>query len=300
LADSVPAGIPKDFHDGKEKAMKVEAFKEILYQKEDNGIVTVTLNIPKRKNAMSSYTFFELFWAVEAMEQDESARVMILTGAKDPDSQDPANEAFSSGGYFNPAALAEISDEIKAQIDFTDIAQKKLTLKMWQFDKPVIAAVNGLVIGGAFTMCLSCCDLIYCSEHAWASLPFVGLGIIPELASSFLLPRLIGLQRTKEIMFFAERINAQELFDLGLINKVLPHDQLLPYARERALKLIPPRGAGYAVRLAKRAIHKPLLQAVTTALDLENQGLNEAFKTGDFMEALIARKEKRAPAFKGA
>jgi enoyl-CoA hydratase/carnithine racemase len=280
--------------------MKVEEFKEIRYQKEDNGIVTVTLNMPKRKNAMSSYTFFELFWAVEAMEKDETARVMILTGAKDPDSNDPANEAFSSGGYFNPAAFAGLSEEIKAQIDFTDIAQKKLTSKMFRFDKPVIAAVNGLAIGGAFTMCLSCCDLIYCSEYAWASLPFVGLGIIPELASSYLLPRLIGFQRAKEIMFFAERITAQELFELGLINKVLPHDQLLPYARERALKLIPPQGAGYAVRLAKRALHKPLLEAVTTALDLENQGLNEAFKTGDLLEALTARKEKRAPAFKGA
>ena len=181
---------------------------------------------------------------MDAMENDDSAGIMILTGAKDPDSDDPTKEAFSSGGYFNPAALAGLSEEVKAQLDLTDIAQKKLTLKMWQFDKPVIAAVNGLAVGGAFTMCLSCCDLIYCSEHAWASLPFVGLGIIPELASSYLLPRLIGFQRAKEIMFFAERITARELFDLGLINKVLPHDQLLPYARERALKLVPPQGAG--------------------------------------------------------
>jgi enoyl-CoA hydratase/carnithine racemase len=279
--------------------MKVEDFKEILYQKEDNGVVTVTLNMPKRKNALSPYTFYELFWAVEAMEKDDTAGVMILTGAKDPDLDDQTKEAFSSGGYFNPAALAGLSEEVKAQLDLTDIAQKKLTLKMWQFDKPVIAAVNGLVVGGAFTMCLSCCDLIYCSEHAWASLPFIGLGIIPELASSYLLPRLIGFQRAKEIMFFAERITAQHLFDLGLINKVLPHDQLLPYARERALKLVPPQGAGYAVRMAKRALHQPLFEAVTTALDLENKGLNEAFSTSDFAEALTARMEKRAPVFKG-
>jgi enoyl-CoA hydratase/carnithine racemase len=279
--------------------MKVEDFKEIVYQKEDNGIVTVTLNIPRRKNALSPYTFYELFWAVDAMEKDNSAGIMILTGAKDPDSDDPTKEAFSSGGYFNPASLAGLSEEVKAQIDLTDIAQKKLTLKMWQFDKPVIAAVNGLAVGGAFTMCLSCCDLIYCSEHAWASLPFVGLGIIPELASSYLLPRLIGFQRAKEIMFFAERLTAQHLFDLGLINKVLPHDQLLPYARERALKLVPPQGAGYAVRMAKRALHQPLLAEVTTALDLENKGLNEAFRTADFAEALTARIEKRAPVFKG-
>jgi enoyl-CoA hydratase/carnithine racemase len=279
--------------------MKVEDFKEIVYQKEDNGIVTVTLNRPKRKNALSPYTFYELFWAVDAMEKDDSAGVMILTGAKDPDSDDPTKEAFSSGGYFNPASLAGLSEEVKAQLDLTDIAQKKLTLKMWQFDKPVIAAVNGLTVGGAFTMCLSCCDLIYCSEHAWASLPFVGLGIIPELASSYLLPRLIGFQRAKEIMFFAERIPARELFDLGLINKVLPHDQLLPYARERALKLVPPQGAGYAVRMAKQALHQPLLVEVTTALDRENKGLNEAFGTADFVEALTARIEKRAPVFKG-
>jgi len=279
--------------------MKVEDFKEIIYQKEDNGIVTVTLNIPKRKNAMSMYTFFELFRAVDALEKDETARIMILTGAKDPDSHDPTKEAFSSGGYFNPAAMASVSEEIKAQIDPTDIAQAKLTLKMWQCDKPIIAAVNGLVIGGAFTMCLSCCDLIYCSEHAWASLPFIGLGIIPELASTFIMPRLIGLQRTKEIMFFGERLTAQQLFELGLINKVLPHDQLMPYAREMALRLIPPQAAAYAIRMAKRAIHKPLLDAVTTALAMENKGLNEAFTTADFTEAMMARMEKRPPVFQG-
>jgi 2-(1,2-epoxy-1,2-dihydrophenyl)acetyl-CoA isomerase len=233
------------------------------------------------------------------MEKDETARIMILTGAKDPTASDPTKEAFSSGGYFNPAAMANVSDEIKAQIDVTDIAQAKLTLKMWQCDKPVIAAVNGLVIGGAFTMCMSCCDLIYCSEHAWASLPFIGLGIIPELASTFLMPRLIGLQRTKEFMYFGERYTAQQLFDLGLINKVLPHDQLMPYAREMALRLIPPQAAAYAVRMTKRAIHKPLLDAVTTALAQENKGLNESFTTEDFQEAMVARMEKRAPAFKG-
>jgi len=279
--------------------MKVEDFREILYQKEDNGIVTVILNIPKRKNALSQYTFYELFCAAEAMEKDDSARIMIITGAKDPDDNDPTKEAFSSGGYFNPASMAGLSEEVKAQLDPTDIAQKKFTLKMWQFDKPVIAAVNGLVVGGAFTMCLSCCDLVYCSEHAWASLPFIGLGIIPELASSYLLPRLIGFQRAKEIMFFSERIPAKELLDLGLINKVLPHHELLPYARERALKLIPPQGAGNAVRMAKRALHQPLLEAVTTALDKENNGLNQAFTTTDFAEAMIARSEKRAPVFKG-
>lgn len=279
--------------------METPAFKEILYQQEENGIVTVILNTPKRKNALSLYTFYELYRAVEAMEKDEAAQVMILTGAKDPDSSDPTHEAFSSGGYFHPSALEGISDEVKAEIDLSDIAQKKFTLKMWQFDKPVIAAVNGLAVGGAFTMCLSCCDLIYCSEHAWASLPFIGLGILPELASSYLLPRMVGLQRAKEIMFFPERIPAQKLYEWGLVNRVLPHDELLPYAREQALRLIPPQGAGKAVRLLKRTLHQPLMEAVTHALDLENRGLNETFGSEDFWEALVARAEKRKPIFKG-
>jgi 2-(1,2-epoxy-1,2-dihydrophenyl)acetyl-CoA isomerase len=279
--------------------MRIEEFKEIVYREEDNGIVTVTLNIPKRKNAISPYTLYELFWAVDAMEKDEAARVMILTGAKDPDNDDPAKEAFCSGGYFNPNAMAGVSDEIKADIDMTDIAQARLTLKMWQCDKPIIAAVNGLFIGGGFTMCLAGCDLIYCSEHAWAQLPFVGLGIIPELASSYLLPRLIGFQRAKEIMFFGDRIPAKKLFEMGIVNKVLPHDQLMAHAREMALRLIPPKAAGYAVRTAKRTLHQPLFDAIATALNLENKGLNDCFKTADFMEALMARAEKRPPAFQG-
>lgn len=280
--------------------MKVEDFTDILYEKdEETGIVMVTLNTPKRKNALSPKTFYELYWAAEEMEKDETAMAMIITGAKDPDFDDPTNEAFSSGGYFNPAVLESLSKEEKAQIDFTDIAQKKYTLKMWGLEKPVITAINGLAIGGAFTMALSCADLIYVSEHAWVTLPFINLGIIPELASTYLLPRLIGFQKAKEIIYFGEKIDAQQLFELGLVNRVLPHEELLPYAKEMALKLIPPGGAGLAIKLAKRALHKPLMDAVTEALDMENKGLNRTFSTSDFMEAMTARKEKRAPVFQG-
>jgi 2-(1,2-epoxy-1,2-dihydrophenyl)acetyl-CoA isomerase len=280
--------------------MKVEDFKDIVYEKEDaTGIVTVTLNTPKRKNALSFITFLELFYAVEEMEKDDSATAMIVTGARDPDSQDPANEAFSSGGYFNMKLIQEIPDEIRDEIDLTDIAQKKICLKLFSFDKPVIAAINGLAIGAGFTMPLAGADLIYMSEHAWIQLPFVGLGIVPEFALTYFLPRLMGFQKAKEIVYFRKRVTAQLALEWGWVNGVLAHDQLLSHAREIAQKLIPPEGPGLAVKLAKRAFHKPYRDALAEALDAENEGLNQGVTTYDFGEALKARKEKRPPVFRG-
>jgi enoyl-CoA hydratase/carnithine racemase len=278
--------------------MKADEFTEILYEKDDTGIVTVTLNTPKRKNAISGVTGIELWWAAHLFQKDDTAHAMIMTGAKDPDNNDPAREAFSSGGYFTPDA-ADIDENIIDQIDPTDIAAKRLCEKMWYIDKPVIAAINGLSIGMGFTMPLSCADLIYMSEHAWIRLPFVRIGILPELASTFLLPRLVGMQRAKEIMFLGEDIPAAKACEMGLANKVLPHDDLLPFAKETALKLIPPNGPGMAVKLTKQALHRQLCGDITRALDEENVGLNIAFKSEDFVEGVMARIQKRSPVYKG-
>jgi enoyl-CoA hydratase/carnithine racemase len=281
--------------------MEIKDFKYILYEKDaDTGIVQVTLNKPEIKNALSVLLLLELNIAVETIEQDETATALIITGAKHPDRNDPAKEAFSSGAYLDFSELESLDEETKSQIDLTDIAQKRLCLKLWQLKKPVVAAINGMAIGGGFTIPLACADLIYASEHAWVKLPFVNVGLTPELASSYLLPRIIGLQRTKEIVFFGEKLTAQKLLELGLVNKVLPHDDLLPYARERVGKLIPPQGAGFSVSLCKEVIHKPLIEAITKALDSENEALLRAFGSVDFMEALNARIEKRDPVFKGA
>ena len=280
--------------------MNVDEFTNIIYEKDaETGIVTVTINRPEIRNALTLLVLLELYRAVDNIENDDTAKAMIITGAKNPDSDDPAGEAFSSGGYFNLAELESMDEKTKSEIDLTDIAQKKLCLKFWQLDKPVIAAINGLAIGGGFTVPLACADLIYVSEHAWVKLPFINIGLIPELASSYLLPRLVGFQRAKEIIFFGEKLPASKLYDMGLVNKVLPHDELIPYSNQMALKLIPPQGAGLATRLAKQALHQPLIEAVTKALDIENEGLSKAIASADFWEALAARQEKREPVFKG-
>jgi enoyl-CoA hydratase/carnithine racemase len=224
---------------------------------------------------------------------------MIITGARDPNNPDPGKEAFSSGGYFNPDATDGVDPELLDQLDPTDIAQKRVVEKMWALDKPVIAAINGLAIGGAFTLALSCCDLIYMSEHAWFRLPFVRLGLVPELASTFILPRLIGMQKTKELMYLGEDISAAQALELGLVNAVLPHEELLAYVREAAGKLIPPNSPAMAVRLTKRALHRQLNGDIQRALEDENIGLNQAMGSEDFIEAITARMQKRPPVFKG-
>lgn len=279
--------------------MKTEDFRDISYEKDASGVVTLTFNTPKRKNALSPVSFLEIFWAVDHFEKDDEARVMIMTGAKDPESDDPSKEAYSSGGYFAPRAFEGVSDDIIKQINTKDIAQKKVTVKLFKCLKPIIGAVNGLAIGGAFTMTLSGCDLIYMSEHAWVQMPFSKLGIIAELASSFLLPRLLGFQKAKEIIYFSRKLTARECLEMNMANAVLPHDQLLDHAREQAKLLFPPGGASYAIKQMKRVFHEPYIKAVERALDLENEGLNACWTTEDMAESFAARKEKRNPVFKG-
>lgn len=279
--------------------MKPQDFRDITYVKDEAGIVTTTFSTPARKNALSAVTFLELFYAAEHFQSDDSAHAMILTGAKDPNSNDPSKEAFSSGGYFNPDAFEGLAPEVLADIDMSDIAQKRTTLKLYGCDKPVIAAINGLAIGGAITLCLAVADQIYMSEHAWIQLPFAKLGIAAELASTFFLPRLLGFQKAKELLFFPERISATEAVELGIANKVLPHDELLAYARERALQLIPPLGPAMSIREMKRCMHQPHTESLGRALDLENESLGKLMATEDFAEGMMARIERRPPVFKG-
>jgi 2-(1,2-epoxy-1,2-dihydrophenyl)acetyl-CoA isomerase len=280
--------------------MTENSFESILYEKDgDTGILVVTINRPEIKNALTWRVLLELCWATDSAATDDTVKALIITGARSKSDDDPESEAFSSGGYFNPADLESMNEETKREIDLTDLAQKKLCLKLWSLYKPVIVAMNGLAIGGGLTIPLACADLIFASEYAWGKLPFVNLGIVPELASSYLLPRLVGFQKAKEIMFFGEQMTAQQMLEYGIINKVLPHGELISYAKEKALQLIPPKGAWMAVRMTKEILHKPLIEAVTRALDLENTALNTTFLSSDFFEAITARMEKREPVFKG-
>jgi enoyl-CoA hydratase/carnithine racemase len=274
--------------------MNIEDFEDIIYEKEENGICTITFNRPERRNALSFVTFLEMRTALEDMEKDKNARVLIMTGS-------PEGNAFSSGGYFNMKMVTQIPEEIMKDIDLLDIAQKKICMTFWNFNKPVIAAINGLALGAGFTMPLACADLIYMADdpETYIGLIFVKRAIIPEFGMTFLLPLYIGFQKAKEILYFGKKIRAQEAEKLGLINKALPPEELMPYVRQQAEMLIPPKGPSMALKLMKKSMHDYYRQILSDTLDRENEALQAAFKTHDMRESTKALMQKREPVFKG-
>ncbi|MFX1594587.1 MAG: enoyl-CoA hydratase/isomerase family protein [Promethearchaeota archaeon] len=272
--------------------MNIEDLCEIIYEKEENGICTLTFNTPKRRNALSYVTFLEIWIVLDEMEKDKNAKVLIITGSKE-------GNAFSSVGYFNMKYVTSVPPEIMKEIDLMDIAQKKLCLKFWNFNKPVIAAINGLAVGIGITMPLLGADLIYMAEDAWLGFYFVKRAVIPEFSSSFILPFLVGFHKAKELIYFGDEISAKQAEDLGLINKVLPPDQLMPYTRKQALKLIPPKGPTVALNRMKQTMHNYFKDIISKTLDLENEGLRDLMKTHDFRAATKSLITKRDPIFKG-
>jgi 2-(1,2-epoxy-1,2-dihydrophenyl)acetyl-CoA isomerase len=272
--------------------MKLSDFQDIIYEKEENGLCTIIFNRPERRNAISKLTFVEIEAVLDDMEYDKNAKVLIITGCKE------AN-AFSSGGYVSKNYTTSIPRKIRKELDFSDIVEKKLILKFWDFSKPIIVAINGLAIGVAATLPLAGADLIYMAEDAWLAYYFVKRAIMQESGSSFLLPFYVGFQKAKELLYFGDKVSAREAESLGLVNKVLPSNKLMSYAREQALKLIPPNCPSLSIKLMKKTMHTYFKDILSKTMDLENKNDLVVVKSEDFRESVRALRERREPIFIG-
>ncbi len=270
----------------------IEDFRDLKYEKEDNGICTLSFNRPERRNAISPVTWLELQSAFDHMERDDDIRVVIMTGNQD-------SNAFSSGAYVNLEAMRELTPEMKKMMDPTDKSQVTVARKIFDFSKPIVAAVNGLAIGGGITMFLLGADLIYMSDNAYLGFYFVQNAFMSEFALTYLLPLYIGFQKAKEIIYFGAKIEAQEALKLGLVNKVLPLSDLMPHAREQALKLITPKAPGLSIKLMRKTMHDIYRDQVYKMLDLENDCFATLLKSEDARIAMTARSKKIEPVFKG-
>jgi 2-(1,2-epoxy-1,2-dihydrophenyl)acetyl-CoA isomerase len=272
--------------------MLLEEFNQITYEKEENGILTVTLNWPEKKNALSPLGLLELWYAVDHAEKDKNVKVMILTGCEEA-------RAFSSGGYFSKDMLKDIPEKYRPEINLRDMASKRLCLKFWDFSKPVISVINGFAVGGGFTLPVICSDLVYMAEDAWWALFFVKRAVMPDFATTLLLPFMVGMNKAKELFYFGDRMTAEDAENLGLVNKVLPKKDLMPYARAQALRLIPPKGPSLSIKLIKKTMHTYFREILENQLNLENKMWTKALQSKDFGESLKALKEKREPIFVG-
>jgi enoyl-CoA hydratase/carnithine racemase len=241
-----------------------------------DAVLEIRLNRPEKKNALTRAMYDTMAEAFEQVDADPALRVALLTGTGD---------TFTSGN--------DIADfQSRATGDGRSSASRLLPM-IFSMQKPLIAAVNGAAVGVGTTM-LAHCDLIVAARSARFVMPFTGLGLVPEAASSLLFPRLLGCQRASALLLLGEPLDAETAFQWGFVNRVVDDGALMDAAREMARRLaaLPPQ----AVRLTKRLIRHgapdvPGRIAEELALFRERLGSPEA------QEAFAAFMEKRRPDF---
>ena len=255
------------------------AYDSILVDKKDH-VTTVTLNRPDKLNALDLALADELHEVLHAEDLDDDTRVIVLTGA---------GRAFSAGADLRPNEAAPPRSSNAPNL--ADRLYQALDL-----EKPVIASINGVAVGGGCTMTLLC-DIRIASENARFQLPFTKLGICTELGSTFHLPRLIGLGKASELLLTSRMIEAQEAGEIGLVNYVVPADQLERTTAEMAATIaaLPPM----SVRMNKKGLRLGIGGDLPSQLRYESLAIARLSQTDDAAEARAAFREKRVPVFTG-
>jgi len=255
----------------------------IVYEKE-GGIALITLNRPDRLNALSLKLMQELEQLVDEVATDDLVRVIIITGA---------GQAFSAG-----ADIKEMMSPGKSS-SVTRLAKGEPTplfTKIEALDKPVIAAINGVAIGGGCELALVC-DLRIASTTARFGLGEIKIGLIPGGGGTARLPRLIGVTRAKEMLFFGHIIDADEAYRVGLINRVTSPESLIEEARRwaKTLSELPP----LALKAIKSCVNTGMQMSVPQAIELEAKQVAILLNSEDKNEGMTAFLEKRKPVFRG-
>lgn len=253
------------------------AYESILFEKKDN-IATITFNRPDARNAVNHQVRAEFTAAIADIEADDDIKVMILTGN---------GKAFASG--------VDIK-EFNKTTPYHAHNLYRLGERVEKLPKPVIAAVNGFCLGGGNEIAMGC-DIIIASEKAKFGQPEINIGIIPGGGATQRLPRLIGVARAKELIFTGDIITAEEAYHLGIINRVVPADQLISTAREIAKKIAVKSSA--ALKLAKQAINYGMQTSMDCGLKYEYELYSLALSLEDKAEGVNAFIEKRVPKFVG-
>ena len=248
---------------------------DIVTERSGN-ILSIQLNRPAKKNAMTSSMYITMAELLNGAAKDDQIHVVLWHGA---------GNSFSAGN--------DIEDFVKNPPGPGEGPQSQLIHALINFEKPLVAAVQGAAIGGGTTM-LAHCDFVYAGESAKFQMPFVNLALVPEFGSSYLLPSRFGYTRAAELILLGKAFDASRAAELGLVTQVVPDQSLLATATEtaHALAAKPAAAVQASKRLMKRALHEQLEQAVK----LENEVFAERVRSDDAKQAFAAFFAKRQPA----
>ena len=260
-------------------------YQSIIFDSQ-NSVGLLKLNRPEKLNAFGGPIRDEILDVLAKIAADDSIRAVVVTGE---------GRGFSAGGDIDHLKhLRENKDEQ----GFRTVLGKgqEITRSIRALPKPVIAAVNGPCAGAGFSFALGC-DIRIASDRATFGPSFALIGLHPDWGGSWFLPKLVGSAKACELVFTGTMISAQEADRMGLVNRVVPHDDLMPITMELAGRMA--KNPPGVLRLAKESIYHSLSSDLETAFARETQVQIECFYSEDFLEGLTAFKEKRKPQFKG-
>ncbi len=257
-------------------------FKNILYEKSD-GTATITINRPEVLNSLNEITIVEILSRLKDAKEDKTIRAIVITGAGD--------RAFSAG-----ADIKMIRNMDSSRARAVSRLGHELCDKIEELGKPVIAAINGYALGGGLELAMAC-DIRIVSENARLGQPEINLGLVPGWGGTQRLPRFVGKGVAKEMIFTGKMIDAKNAERLGLVNAVVPPDQLRSVVNELAKEIAdkPP----ISIKLAKELINSSLDTSLRVGETREAKAFSIAASTEDFKEGGAAFLEKRKPKFEG-
>jgi 2-(1,2-epoxy-1,2-dihydrophenyl)acetyl-CoA isomerase len=257
---------------------------QTLLLERTGAIATITLNRPDARNALDIAMRRELVAVLDEIEADEAARVVILTGA---------GGHFCSGGDVKlMRERRHTAAEGRARVELLNA----MVLRLVHFPRPTIAMVDGFAVGAGSNLAL-CCDLIVASDRAKFGELFWKIGLVPDGGGTWLLPRLVGMARAKELIFTADIIDAARAHEIGLVNHVVPVADLEKTTRALADKIA--AGPPTVLKLAKHMVNSAAASDLAAALDREAYSQALAITGEDHQEGLRAFFEKRPPRFTG-
>lgn len=251
-----------------------------------NNIATITLNLPEKRNSLSIKMMGELTQALDEIEQDGKARVVVLTGA---------GRSFCAG-----ADLEDLQKTMNLKPSGVEPSLKSwflLIRRIKNVELPIIAAVNGHALGGGFALAIAC-DIRIAAEDVKTGAVFVQRGASSaDMGVSWILPRIVGAAWAAELMFTGDIIDAAKAERIGLFNHVVPGEQLMQAAQEMAAKLA--AGPPLALKFTKRALNRSVWEGLQGQLEYESATQSLVFLSDDFHEGVNSFFEKRTPEFRG-